>query len=333
MNGHDITDWPPVSVIIVSRQRPASARRAVASVQAADYPGQRQIILLEETDHPDPPGNPDILYHTIPLEHKGVGYIRNRALQYAAHPITAFTDDDCTVDRNWLKELVRPFLEQPDTGATAGAVRVPPCGPVGQCENILGFPGGGLRYVEHAHGKWISMHTFSTCNCAVYRTVTGPITFDEQCRAGGEDELLSRSISQQHPLLYNPAATVLHAPRDRLDRVFQWFVRRGHARVEMMRRQSGKRKRVWHMLLISPLFRLLLVTLLALLVRCPLPWAWIGAGSLYYLALCWRYRWSRRYFPRPATLILLPIVKLVMDLGRDIGMLQAAFPVPAKHKP
>jgi len=322
----DEINWPKISIIIVSKLRHDLIQQAIACILQAEYPTEKcDIVVVEETDNPQPLETPCVSYHTIPLEHRGVGFIRNEALKFATHDIVVFTDDDCIVDPTWLQELIRPFLDHPETGAVAGAVFVPDCGPVGQCENILGFPGGGVKYVHRANGQLIPLPTFSTCNCAVNRKQTGPISFEENCRKGGEDELLSRRIASNHAILYNPAAIVRHQPRDSIQRVFNWFIRRGQARIEMLPYTGNTQRAIRHMLFISPLMRFLFITLLLLLLRLPLIPFWTLCFLLYYLAILYKYRWCQTFFPSIKTRALLPIVKLTMDLALDLGSLKGRY--------
>ena len=42
-------------------------------------------------------------------------------------------------------------------------------------------------------------------------------------------------------------------------------------------------------------------------------------ATLYYGFLFFRYRWARTFYPSAKTRLLLPLVKLTMDLGMDVG--------------
>ena len=161
---------PEVSVVIISKGNRTMLERATASIGETDYPRSKlQCLVLEETDDPRPL-EPWVEYHTIPVKHRGFGFARNRALSYARNAIILFTDDDCTVEKNWISELINPLRKSQRIAAVGGAVFVPSCGVVGKCENIIGFPGGGMKYVHLAAGKVVRRETFSTCNCAIRRS-------------------------------------------------------------------------------------------------------------------------------------------------------------------
>ncbi|MBN1131164.1 MAG: glycosyltransferase [Chitinispirillaceae bacterium] len=315
-------DLPPVSVIMITRGRHDQAEKAVESLLACDYPAsRREIIVVEETAHPHPIGGDGVRYVPLPEQNRGYAFARNTGLSHASCDLCAFIDDDCIADTSWLLELVQGMASHPDAGAMGGAVRVPPCGPVGQCENILGFPGGGVKYVHESRGTLISRPTFSTCNCIVR---TGAIRktggFDERLRFGGEDEMLSRKIAAKSAVLYSPRAVVYHTPRDSVSGVFRWFVRRGKARAAAATLYSMPGRETTALITNSLFLRMTTAVGLFVLLRIALLPALLLLGGFYYLIQLWRYRWSRRFFPSPITLLCLPLVKLVMDAGYDIGM-------------
>ncbi|MBN1674486.1 MAG: glycosyltransferase [Kiritimatiellae bacterium] len=320
-----VADWPAVSVIVITKGRHALAERAVDSILAADYEkGKRQIVVLEETDAPTPIEGNGVDYHTIPVQGLGFGHARNKALEHAKHDIVAFTDDDCQVEEDWLRELIRPLMETPDAAASAGAVLVPACGAVGQCENILGFPGGGVRYVHAANSAPRHVGTFSTCNCAVRRSaLSEPIEFPESLRNGGEDAIVSRRIAAEHPIVFTPFARVRHAPRDSLRGVFRWFVRRGVASVQMTALTPSAAAHVRWMLTNSPCVRLAGVVAAGLVLGVAVPGLLGALLLLYYGLVLWRFRWARRYYPSLKTWLMVPLVKATMDAGMDVGIAKA----------
>ncbi len=322
MTTEQTTSWPPVSVVIVTKGHHAEAEQAVRSILSTDYPAaQRQIIVLEETNEPAPIAGEGIEYHALPLLHRGVAFARNRGLELARQEIVLFTDDDCIVAPGWIKALVEPLQRDPSIGALAGAVLVPPCGPVGQCENILGFPGGGAKFLHRSGGRPHPIATFSTCNCAIHRKVTGPVQFREGFQSAGEDELLSREISARHSVRYQPDAVVRHQPRDSFSGVFQWFVRRGQARVQMAHYAPSRWRYILRMASISPLLRLLVLAAGLAAICVPILPVLAGFFALYYVLTLVRFRWAWAYYPSAATLLLLPLVKLTMDFGMDTGVL------------
>jgi glycosyltransferase involved in cell wall biosynthesis len=315
-------ELPSVSVILITKGRHDQAEKAIRSVLSGEYPpAKRECIVVEETGRALPLSVDGVLYIPIPLENRGYAYARTIGLSHASYDLCAFIDDDCIADTMWLKELVKGMIDHLRAGAIGGAVKVPVCGPVGQCENILGFPGGGVKYLHESHGTVIERPTFSTCNCIIGKQVLRDAGgFDERLRLGGEDEMLSRKIGVAHGVLYSPRAIVYHAPRDDLSRVFLWFVRRGKAKSTAMQFYPMPLKETVALFTNSPLLRIAMAIALIVIIRIPLLPALILLGGVYYTVMLRRYRWSLSYFPALKTFLYLPLVKMVMDIGFDTGL-------------
>ena len=117
-------------------------------------------------------------------------------------------------------------------GGAAGAVLVRDCNAIGYAESILGFPGGGLRYLDAADGRVVPTMHLSTCNCAYRReAIEAAGGFSPLAALGAEDSLLAERVTARWPCRYVPAAAVYHKPRQRLGAIFHWFVRRGRAEM------------------------------------------------------------------------------------------------------
>ena len=328
--------WPLVSVIVITKGRHELAKAAVASIAAADYPVEkREVIVVEEADAPCPIGGEGVRYSAIPVRNLGFPFARNKGVSLASADIIAFTDDDCLVERKWLKELVWPLIESADAMAVAGAVLVCGGGAIGECENILGFPGGGAKYLHQAQGKTIRMATFSTCNCAVRkRAIESSGGFCEKLENGGEDSFLSKTISEKGLIIYNPKACVYHKARDSFAGVLRWFTRRGRASVEQARIANDKYACIAPLVFNSVLLRFAVVAIICLLLKLALPQAVMAFSALallYCASVLWRFRWARLYYSSIKTFILLPVVKVVMDVGTDLGVLKALIAPAARR--
>jgi GT2 family glycosyltransferase len=104
-------DAPLVSVLICTRDRPASLERALASLEAVEYP-RFEVIVADGSPSSDTARLvstrfPSVRYLHVGANRRVVGL--NRGLATARGDVTAFTDDDVRVDRHWLAELVAGF--------------------------------------------------------------------------------------------------------------------------------------------------------------------------------------------------------------------------------
>ena len=225
--------------------------------------------------------------------------------------------------------LLAPFRQDSEVLGVAGAVAVHDCGLIGYAENILGFPGGGLRYAHDAKGRTVPTRHLSTCNCAYRKDVLQRVGgFPEEARAGSEDALIAERVVQLGPCRYTPHAVVYHRTRDRLSAVARWFVRRGYSEMASVQHRLGKSLFLTYAIRSSWTLRLGLVLLLAIWVPsvCALLPLTLG---LYYLAMLWRYRFARAYLTHRAAWWVVPFVKLTMDFGNEIGRWKYALARPA----
>jgi GT2 family glycosyltransferase len=307
-----------VSVVICTKDRPTDLARAIASIRTSSEAGrQAEIVVVEEADVPREV--PDVHYVHLAPKGRGFGYARNVGLRAATGDFLAFMDDDCVAEAGWLDSLIAPLRDDPKILGVAGTVLVRDCNLIGYAENILGFPGGGLRYMHEARVRVVPTRYLSTCNCAYRKeAVIQAGGFPEGARLGGEDFLLAERVATLGPCLYSPDAVVHHRPRGCLPAVFRWFMRRGESEIMLLHATTAARTFRWYLLQSSWTVRLML--LMVLLAWWPqLAILLLPAGILYYGLILWRFRFARAYPSHRRAWWLVPLVKITMDLGAELG--------------
>jgi len=311
-----------VSVVICTRDRPEDLRRAIESIRECDPVGRRaEIVVVEERDRPRE--IPGVRYVHLPPEGLGFGHARNVGVRHATGDVLLFIDDDCIARDGWASRLSATLRDDPGLAGAAGSVHVRDCGVLGRAENVLGFPGGGLRYLHRSGGHTVPTRHLSTCNCAYRRpAVEAAGGFPEDASEGGEDYLLAQRVVEEGDCVYVPDAGVYHRPRDGFGAIFRWFMRRGRSEATILAHSRRPTRRLLDLARSSWTLRLGLGA--GVLVTWPglLPWVPAAAG-LYYLALLWRYRFALRYPPHRRAWWVVPAVKLTMDLGTETGRWQA----------
>jgi GT2 family glycosyltransferase len=317
-----VSETPTVSVLICTRNRRPDVARAVASLRADGVERDGvEIVVIEETAEPEP--IPGVRYVTVPPEGRGFAYVRNLAVETAKGSVLVFVDDDCEVERGWFDALLGPLLADPAVGGAAGAVLVRDCNAIGYAESILGFPGGGVRYLDAAGGRVVPTAHLSTCNCAYRReAIEAAGGFSPLASLGGEDSLLAERVTARWPCRYVPAAVVYHRPRQRLGAIFRWFVRRGRAEMLILPAKPRPAAVVRSLVRGSMLLRALVLA--AVLAWLPWP-VWLTAPVLvgaYYAALLRRFAFARRYPTHRRGWWLTPVVKLIADAGAEAGRLR-----------
>jgi GT2 family glycosyltransferase len=316
-------ELPPVSLIIITKDRREDLSRCLSSLATLDYPKERlEIIVVEEADQPEIIQG--VKYIHIPRENKGWGYARNIGIRNSSHEIIGFIDDDCIVTKKWLKTLVAPFSEE--IGGITGGVRVKDSNAVGYCENVLGFPNGGLLRIHNSHNRIQKTIYISTCNCLYKREVFERVGhfYDAKKTRGTDSEFAARA-TQHFKCLFVPQAIVYHKPRRNLFKIFKWFVARGKSQITVYPLLSNKKRHLLLLLKNSLTIRAAILALILYLVG-PIRWFLLLAlFIIYYLYVFRKYSFQFRYLKRGDTLFLTPIVKLTMDIGMEVGILLELF--------
>ncbi len=117
---------PFASVVVCTRDRAESLRRALRSVLAMDYPDFELVVVdnaprtSATRDVVDELADPRVRYVLEPRP--GLSCARNRGVAEARGEIVAFTDDDVVADVGWLAALVAGFGRVPHVGAVTGLV-------------------------------------------------------------------------------------------------------------------------------------------------------------------------------------------------------------------
>ncbi|MEU5725388.1 glycosyltransferase family A protein [Micromonospora sp. NPDC047738] len=120
--------YPPVTVVVATRDRPGLLERAVRAVLEQDYPGPVECLVVYDhtdirpLDLPVPGGR--ALRYVNNTHSRGLPGGRNTGAEEAAHDLLAFCDDD----DHWLPGKLRRQAEllavRPDAAAISCGIRL-----------------------------------------------------------------------------------------------------------------------------------------------------------------------------------------------------------------
>jgi GT2 family glycosyltransferase len=231
-----------VTVVIPTREFGGPLRRCVQSIEASSYPQELiEILIVDDGSqrdavewfHEAQPGRPGA--RVIRQEWGGPAAARNRGIESATGELVAFTDDDCVVDRHWLREMVLAMDDQSIAGV-GGRVRATD-------SDIVS------KYMDHVHAldpvllpsgePWYLV----TANCCFRRdSLSESGGFDPQFkRAAAEDVDLSLRLSAGGKRLkFQPSCLVYHSYESSLES----FAKRFH-RYGLGNRLLFEKHRVW----------------------------------------------------------------------------------------
>lgn len=232
-------EYPTISVVVCTRDRPDSVVTALRGLTALHYPSY-EIVVVDNAPRTDATeqavraefgGDPRVRYVREPKP--GLSCARNRGVAEAAAEIVAFTDDDVRVDPWWLDGIARGFRAAPGVACVTGLIAT------AQLENAAQLyfhlrEGWGTqcqpRLFDLTENRDDSpLYPYSAgifgagANFAMSRTVIKELGgFDEALGAGtpsggGEDlDIFMRVILAGHRLAYEPSAIVSHYHRTEL---------------------------------------------------------------------------------------------------------------------
>ncbi len=228
---------PRVSVIVCTRNGAPTLRACLDSLGRLNYP-DCEVLLVDDGSTDTVPDlaqdYPRVRY--IRQEAAGLSVARNNGAEAATGDILAYTDDDCTVDPDWLIYLVRA-LADPDIAAAGGPNIPPPARSLAQA-CVIASPGGPAhvllndRIAEHIPG----------CNLAVKRTAFDSINgFRPKYHAAGDDvDFCWRLQEAGGAIAFAPSAMVWHDRRTTVEAFLKQQRGYGKAEALLMSRHAGR---------------------------------------------------------------------------------------------
>jgi len=190
---------PFVSIVICTRNRADSLDKlALRSMASLDYSAY-EVIVIDDASNDN---TAQILekykskiknFKVIKNDsNKGLCYVRNLGVEYSQGDIIAFTDDDCAVDKNWLKELVKPYLKD---------------------EKIVAV--GGKSYIKNTTEPFNSSNSILGCNMSFRKKIFNKFLFDTNIYFNkssyyDETEFINRLKELSYKVAYSQGAVVRH---------------------------------------------------------------------------------------------------------------------------
>jgi len=227
------TRFPPITVVTSVFNKAEIIEKCISSLLEIDYP-DFTILVIEQfsTD-----GSWEILQ-------KFTGRIRllrvpgnhpialNRALDEVTTPLVAFTDADCTVEPDWLRELADGFFDEEEIVATAGLVRTGKGRPL--LATLIGIE------TEDRYARFPRYLARSpTMNLCVRAEAARAVRFDERLRVALETDFGYR-LTKLGKMRYTPRAVVYHYNRTKWSGFFRQQVGYARGAFWVYLRHAGK---------------------------------------------------------------------------------------------
>jgi glycosyltransferase involved in cell wall biosynthesis len=236
-----------VSVVVPAFNAQETIGDCLDSLLAQTYAEQAFELIVVDNDSTDATGDVLRAYEgEIRILHerrRGAAAARNTGIAHARGEVVAFTDADCTADRDWLRNIVEPLFDR-SIGIVGGEIlAADPCNAV-------------ERFAVQVHDNRKSIEVFRppyviTMNCCAPRAVLERLnSFDVRFRRAQDVELSYRAVQAGYRLVFRPAAIVYHRHPSTLRGLFRKGFQHGFASVQVLEKHqaflaaAGYRRRV-----------------------------------------------------------------------------------------
>jgi GT2 family glycosyltransferase len=225
---------PAISVVICTRDRPASLPETLATALAVDYDNY-EVVVVDNAPTSDGTrtmvrelADRRLRYVVEPAP--GLSRARNRGVQAARHALVAFTDDDVIVDAGWLRALAQGFSRSDRVACVTGLATASQLDTASQA-----YFETRVKWSDHLSPRWFDLQDHpgtarlfpyavgevgAGVNFAVQRAALAQVGgFDEALGTGtpargGEDlDFFLRLILHGWTIAFEPGAIVWHKHR------------------------------------------------------------------------------------------------------------------------
>ncbi|SCG64421.1 glycosyltransferase family 2 protein [Micromonospora halophytica] len=204
----DASAYPPVTVVVATRDRPGLLERAVRAVLDQDHPGPVECVVVYDhtdirpLDLPVPDGR--TLRYVNNTHSRGLPGGRNTGMDTASHDLIAFCDDDDFWLPAKLRRQVELLADRPDAAAASCGIRL--AGPGIAKERRL--DAAEVTLADFVEDRIMEVHSSTILIRRSTWEAVGPV--DEELPGGyGEDYEWLLRIAAHGPVVIVPEVLVV----------------------------------------------------------------------------------------------------------------------------
>lgn len=213
------TRLPRVSVIVPVYNDEAGIRRCVAAIAAQAYPGEREVIVVDNGS--------EFSLAALAAEYPMVKFIvetapgsynaRNAGLHIATGEVFAFTDADCRPQEHWLENGVAALMADPGVAMVGGRIDL-----VVDHDGAPTLPELYQMALAFPQKVYVEQQSYAaTANMFTRRSTFDKVgKFNGGLKSGGDAEFGRRVGGAGLRLAYAPEAVVQHPARSSYREIF-----------------------------------------------------------------------------------------------------------------
>jgi cellulose synthase/poly-beta-1,6-N-acetylglucosamine synthase-like glycosyltransferase len=212
----------------------------IKSLLNIEYPKDKYEIIIVDNNSTDTTVE-IVKKYPVKLLHEGKqsSYAaRNLGIKNAKGEIVAFTDADCIVNKDWLKQLVKNLEDETTAGVGGEIIAYNPKTIVER----YSVEGDILSQKSFFESEFVNlkMPFIATANSAYKKEILNEIgLFDDSFTSGGDVDLSWRITFKGYRIVYEPKAIVYHRHRTTLYGLFKQFFRYGEGHAKLFKKHNA----------------------------------------------------------------------------------------------
>ena len=234
--------FPSVIVPVLNRENDIG--RCIESLLALDYPSFEVIVVDNGSSDKTQEIVSNYTVKMVVEEKRGAYGARNTGIGIAQGEIIAFTDSDCVVDKDWLRNLSRNYTDEIVGGVGGHLLPYKPGGNI--VEQFLSF--GPLRIFHSPEtvvikkgAKRFLSGALGSANMSYRKNILEEVKgfcadFAVFC---GAYDLCWRVQRAGYEVIYEPKAMVYHKLRGSVSRLVKQFFLFGKCQPQLLKKQPG----------------------------------------------------------------------------------------------
>lgn len=237
-------DLPFVSIIIPVKNEADVLTNCLNSIKNLNYPQDKIEVIVSDAMSSDKSCEIAESFNAIIVKNpkKTVAPGRNESFKIAKGEIIAFTDADCTVDKNWITASLKHFSDLKVAGVGGSNITPSEESDFGKAVGFVFsekiFAAGSI----HARNlsKMQEVRSLPGCN-AIYRkeALKKVMPQDEMLLTCDDTEMNKRIIDMGYKLLYTPDVYVWHHRRANFKGLFRQMYRYAIGRLQLGKKHAG----------------------------------------------------------------------------------------------
>jgi len=233
-----VNNFQKASVVVPFYNAERTIEDCLLSILNSDYPKDKYEIIFVDNNSED--GSNDILnrylakisnLRILKESTKGPSAARNKGILSANGEVVAFTDSDCVVDRNWLKNIVSP-LKNKQIGIVGGRILAK------QRDNKIAVSSESIhdncKAVKFRKPYVISMNWASRTD--VLKEIG---LFDLDFIRAQDSEFSLRIYKSGYMLIFHPNAVIYHENSETVKSLFKKGYMSGYWGIKLYKKHKG----------------------------------------------------------------------------------------------